>query len=168
MSLPAMNKNLIQLPSEPHALMETWQPRLRFEIPSELQSDEYLYFLHSLFVEFVRKVEPKRAEWNEYNAFKFGKENGSEGGMGGFQFQGAYFSHCKLYGYDGSRSGQNYAGWKGFMIRNHEDQRSRTSILYAIADGLEVVLREKEVAYERYGMRVGSHEEELQSQFSHG
>ncbi|GEM_PF-6359760 len=112
------------LPTNPDELKKTWQPRVRFEIPSELESWRYFHFLHELFVEFIREAEPERAEWNEYNAFKFGDENGGEGGMGGFRVQAVYyFDHCKLYGYDGTRTGQNYAGWKGFMMRNHEDQQ---------------------------------------------
>lgn len=157
--------DLITLPTDPMELSTTWQPRIRFEIPSELESWRYTQLLLSLIVEFIKEAEPARAQWNECNAARFGDENGGEGGMGGFNFNGKYFDHCKLYAYDGTRSGQNYAGWKGFMMRNHEDQRSRTPPLYAVADGLEALLQEKGVAYARYGMRVGGHEEELQSQF---
>lgn len=157
---------LTHLLENPDALMEKWQPRIRFQMISELEPRDFLNLLHLLFREFVRRAEPERAQWNEYNAVRFGSENGEEGGMGGFSFQGVYFDHCKLYAYDGTRSGQNYVGWKGFMMRNHEDQRSRTPLLYAIADGLEALLQEKRIAYQRLGMRVGSHSEELQSQFS--
>lgn len=160
-----MNTQLIQLPTEPTELKKTWLPRVRFEIPSKLESFQYFFLLHSLIVEFVTKADPAEAEWNN-RAVSFGEENGGEGGMGGFNFLGVYFDHCKLFAYDGTHSGQNYAGWKGFMIRNHEDQRSRTPQLYAIADALEALLQEKGIAYERYGMRVGGREEELQSQFS--
>lgn len=158
-------QNSVTIPTDPDELSKTWLPRVRFEIVSELQHCQYFDFLHKLFVEFVREAEPGKAEWNEHNAFRFGDENGSEGGMGGFRIQGVYFDHCKLYGYDGTRSGHNYAKWKGFMMRNHEDQQSRTSQLYLIADILEKLLREKRIPYERYGIKVGEHKEILQSQF---
>lgn len=85
--------------------------------------------------------------------------------MGGFRIQGNYFDHCKLYGYDGTSAGQNYAGWKGFMIRNHEDESWRTPKLYLIADELEKLFRKKALPFERYGIKVGGYNETLQSKF---
>ena len=114
---------------DPMGLSKKYYPRVRFEMPSSLDSSGHTRLLHSLFVEFFRKMETSRADWNEYNSFSFGYENGSEGGMGGFHVRGVWFDHCKLYGYDGSRTGQNYCEWKGFMIRNHEDQYSKTPIV---------------------------------------
>lgn len=80
-------QSLLTLPTDAKELMEKWLPRVRFELPSEIEPRRYLIFLHSFFVEFVRKVEPKRVEWNKYNAFAFGYENGGEGGMGGSTFK---------------------------------------------------------------------------------
>ncbi|HEY4508301.1 MAG TPA: hypothetical protein VJJ55_01440 [Candidatus Paceibacterota bacterium] len=154
-------KKLIELPTEPEQLMQSWTPRIRFAVPSALPPNEYLRFLHSLFEAFIRDADPEQ----HWNAFAFGDENGGEGGMSGFHFRGEYFDHCKLYGYDGTRTGQNYQEWKGFMIRNHDDQRSRTPRLYSIADSLEEVLRGRGLAYERFGLRLGRGEEELQSAF---
>lgn len=153
------------LPNDPTELSKIWLPRVRFEISSELKSNEFLRFLHSLIVEFVRKIEPGRAEWNEWNSFKFGNENGGEGGMGGFYVRGVYFKHCKMYGYDGTRTGQNYAGWKGFMIRNHDEQRCNTPILYEVANLLEELFKERKVYYERFGVKAEEHVETFQSQF---
>src|SRR3989344_6364834 len=140
---------------DPMGLSKKYYPRVRFEMPSSLDSSGHTRLLHSLFVEFFRKMETSRADWNEYNSFSFGYENGSEGGMGGFHVRGVWFDHCKLYGYDGSRTGQNYCEWKGFMIRNHEDQYSKTPMLYAVADMMEELFRKKGIAYQRYGMKVG-------------
>jgi hypothetical protein len=131
-------------------LMETWTPRVRFQLPSELQTNEYRHWLHELLTEFVAWASPKNKEWHRIHVEE---ENGREGGIEECLVGDEQFLGCKLYAYDGVTR-PNVSDWKRVMFCDHLDKRSQVASIYTLANHLERFLRFKQIPYQRFGMMV--------------
>jgi hypothetical protein len=132
---------------------ETYAPSARFQIPSKLEGQEYLDWLDENLARFVGKLAKHSA--NEAAAIRqdFIRKSGEESGIGGIYIDDTYFDHCKLFAYDGGPDSP--FGWKGIVLRNHSDQRSKVEPLYALAGKLEHFLWQYEIDHKRFGQRIG-------------
>ncbi len=141
-------------------LMQTWIPNVRFQIPSELRTRDYMRWLSELFVEFIGYCHPTKNK-GEQMRFYFDEEVGREGGIGHIYLGDVFFQGCKLYAYDGESS-RSPGDWKGIMMRDHEDKRSQVEPIYRMAGLFEKFLNEKSIPHQRIGRRVEGKAEEIQ------
>ena len=151
----------ISVPPERRAFLEQWFPHVRFQIPSELSGLEYYRYLYDLLVNFFtqadRQNEQKMKYWHGLH-----HESGAEGGMGIIYIGGEFIDHCKLYWHE-ETTGGNFGQWKGLLFRDHDESPWDIYKIYKIADALEKFLREKKIAFQRYGVRRADRSKVLQS-----
>ncbi len=151
----------VSVPLERRTFLEGWLPCVRFQIPSKLSGWEYYRYLHGLLVEFFTQADCKNKQWMEYWC-GLNRESGMEGGTGIVYIESEFIDHCKLYWYEKTTVG-NLHRWKGLLFRDHDDGPWDIYKVYKIVDALEKFLREKKIAFRRYGIKRADRSEVLQS-----
>lgn len=151
----------ISVSPERQAFLEQWLPRIRFQIPSGLSDGEYYRYLYDLLVDFFTQADRQNEQRMKYG-HGLHHESGIEGGIGIVYIEGEFIDHCKLYWYEETTVG-NFGQWKGLLFRDHDDGPWDIYKIYKIADALEKFLREKKIAFQRYGIRRADRLEVLQS-----
>jgi hypothetical protein len=142
-------------------LMQIWRPRVRFQLPSDLQERGYKHWLHELLTEFVQWASPKNSEWHRITVQE---ENGREGGINDMHVgEDGRFLGSKLYAYDGT-SRANVSNWKGVVFCDHMDKRSQVESIYTFSNHLERFLRHKGIPYERFGILVADGKDEVKQE----
>jgi hypothetical protein len=155
-----MNPTIIDPATDEKTLMTKWLPQARFQLPSELKLRDYMRWLTQTFIEFLKFCHPTENHW-EWERFYFPAENGHEGGIGNIMVGEVHFDGCKLHAYDGESRG-NPGDWKGFMMRDHADKRSKVAPIYLFANHFERFCRQYGIVCKRYGRPVEGHDEVLQ------
>jgi hypothetical protein len=141
-------------------LSDEWIPWLRFQIEYPKNGDEYKEWLREQIADFIKSLDQR----NHFSAQRFGfSEIGLESGIGGISTPDGYFDHCKVYFYDGLhfRCPEEPEIWKGILLANHADQKSKVQSLYEIAEHLERFLQERKINYVRYGNTPGKKSGEI-------
>lgn len=151
----------VSVPLERRTFLEQWFPCVRFQIPSELSGPEYYRYLYDLLVDFFTQADCQNEQEMKY-WHGLRHESGMEGGTGIVYIRDEFIDHCKLYWHEEITVG-NFGQWKGLLFRDHDDGPWDIYKVYKIADALEKFLREKEIAFQRYGIRRPDRSEVLQS-----
>lgn len=137
------------------AILGIWEPRVFFQIPSELHKDEYLKWINQLFSRFVRGLSDKVQ--NETASYRtVADELKMQGGISSCYIGDYYFPGCKGYVYDDDFSFGDEPKKKGVLMRDHEDIRHMTEPVYRMAEAFELHLRTLGIPFERLGRKVGS------------
>jgi hypothetical protein len=138
-------------------LCDTYSPSARFQIPSELWGDEYIYWLTGVFANFIRSLSSNRRNRFVADRFYF-SPSGEEGSVGAIYIGDELFCDCKLFAYDGQ--GRHIADdWKGVWMCNHSDMLGKVEPLYKLATKFEDYLRSQQIPYRRFGKKLGVHAE---------
>lgn len=151
-------KIILQAGGDKSLLHQTYLPNVRFQIPSENRSRDYVWQIVTLWADFIRSLSTHKSNIFCSDRGDFVREVGQEGGTGGFYIGEEYFDHCKMYIFDGE-TGRVAGNWKGILLRNHEDQRSKVEPLYLLSEKFEEFLRSRFIPYQRFGRRIGDTEE---------
>ncbi len=133
-------------------LSKIYIPQVRFQIPSNHEGTEYVRWLEVIFRAFIISLSGNMTNFNSADRFYFDPP-GEQGGIGGFYIGSEYFESCKLYVYNG-RGRSISDDWKGAMLVDHHDLRSKVAPIYLLAEKLEAYLKSKRIPYQRFGTKV--------------
>lgn len=139
---------------------EIWEPRVFFQIPSDLHQEQYLRWMNEFVSQFMLILSPSaKNESASYRAVA-GKLQ-TQGGIQSCYIGDVYFPGCKAYIYDDTYAVADTVKKKGLLMRDHEELISMTVHIYNMAEAFELYLREKGITFQRIGRKTEkfSHQE---------
>ena len=132
------------LTPEREAELRPFSPHARFDISSEKQDQEYLWWLETLMSEWLTELD-KRNKWNRVS---FDHESGREGGIGSVYLNNEFIVGCKLYWYDGTQRGTPFGYGKGCLFRDHEDKGVYTvNQIFLLTDAFAEYLKKRQIPF---------------------
>ena len=138
--------NLLKKMLEEFKKLKDLDSMVFIEIPQQeiKDSNDYKWWLSGLEIKWITVFNDKNGDHWPPNPWN------TEGGIHGY-FGDEYFSHCKLYKFDGNKPSygkSDYRAHRGILIRDHYTKLDVVKV-HHISNNLEEFLKKEKIYYKR-------------------